>query len=119
MRHAFLIDDNAEMREVLTACLENAHWSVLGVAETESEAKDWLSRRIGEVELVVLDLFLSKGNGVGILAFLKGLPHNNVVVLTNYDSGLLRKNCLSLGAGAVFDKSTEMELFISYCAGLP
>jgi hypothetical protein len=41
-----------------------------------------------------------------------------VVVLSNHSSRDVRWRCQQLGADAVFDKSTELEALVDYCAGL-
>ena len=40
------------------------------------------------------------------------------VVLSNYATPEMRERCLELGADGVFDKSTEIDALLSYCAGL-
>jgi two-component system OmpR family response regulator len=39
-----------------------------------------------------------------------------VIVLSNYATADIRARCLALGADAVFDKSTELDIFLDYCA---
>ncbi len=39
-------------------------------------------------------------------------------MLSNYASADMRRACLALGADQVFDKSTEIEALVEYCARL-
>jgi DNA-binding NarL/FixJ family response regulator len=43
-------------------------------------------------------------------------PQQKVVVLSNHSSPDVRWRCRQLGADAVFDKSTELEAMVEYCA---
>ena len=40
------------------------------------------------------------------------------VVLTNYATPEIRRQCMALGAARVFDKSSDIEQLIDYCEGL-
>jgi two-component system OmpR family response regulator len=58
----FLVEDNARIREHLIPTLEDlAGAQVLGFAETESDALEWLHAHDGEWSLAVVDLFLKEG----------------------------------------------------------
>lgn len=110
----FLVEDNPRIRENLIPTLEdltNAH--VLGFAETEADAMEWLTAHDGQWSLAVVDLFLKEGSGLGVLQGCQGRQtHQRVVLLTNYATPEIRRQALALGADAVFDKSTELaELF--------
>ncbi len=90
--------------------------SVVGFAETEAEATDWLSKHSQEWHLAVVDLFLKEGSGLGVLANCRERgPLQRVVVLTNYATLDIRERCLKLGANAVFDKSNELDAFLEFC----
>lgn len=115
----FLVEDNARIREHLIPTLEDlADAQVLGFAETESDALQWLHAHDGEWSLAVVDLFLKEGSGLGVLKGCKGRkPHQRVVLLTNYATPEIRRQALALGADAFFDKSTELVELFDY-AGL-
>jgi len=67
-------------------------------------------------QLAVIDLFLGGGTGLSVLrAYRDRLPHQRMVVLTNYATPEVRRRCLELGADGVFDKSTELEAFFELC----
>lgn len=110
----FLVEDNARIREHLIPTLEDlAGAQVLGFAETESDALQWLQAHDEKWSLAVVDLFLKEGSGLGVLRGCKQRkPHQRIVLLTNYATPEIRRQALALGADAVFDKSTELvELF--------
>lgn len=114
---AYLIEDNAIIRENLLATLrELACIDPVGTAETEREAADWLRGHDGHWDLAIVDIFLREGNGMNVLAALKQRePHQKMVVLSNHATQEVRRRCVQLGADAVFDKSTEIDALLDYC----
>ena len=67
-------------------------------------------------DLVVIDIFLKSGSGLGVLRSLKNVvPQRRLVVLSNYATPDMRRKCLELGADRVFDKSNEIDALIQYC----
>ena len=63
-----------------------------------------------DVDVVILDLQLSKGTGFGVLRAMAGLPRRPiVVVLTNFALGTYREAALSLGARDFLDKSRDYD----------
>lgn len=115
--NTYIVEDNRTIRENLVGTLEElATVNVLGFAEGEEEARRWLTDHAGEWNLVIVDLFLKQGSGLGVLqACLMREPHQKAIVLSNYATADIRKRCLQLGADAVFDKSNEIEDLVSYC----
>lgn len=115
-----LIEDNERIREnLIPAMAELADIEVIAIAQTASEAIVVLEQHGDGWDLAVVDLFLKEGSGLTVLRACMHRPsHQNVVVLTNYPSQEMRRRCLGLGAGAVFDKSTELEAFFDYCSSL-
>jgi len=116
----YIVEDNATIRENLIGTLEElASIEALGWAETENEAKTWLSQHEGQWDLAIVDLFLKQGSGLGVLEACRGrTPGQRVVVLSNYATADMRKRCLQLGADAVFDKSNEIDALVDYCVQL-
>lgn len=112
---AILIEDSAEIRQAITPALsELADVHVAAFAEEACEAVQLLIRQ--PCELVILDLFLRKGSGLDVLAHMRANGYRTpVVVLTNYATQNTRERCLTAGAEAVFDKSTELDAFFEYC----
>ncbi len=117
---AFIVEDSPVIRENLVAALEEmAPIDVVGTAEDESGAVAWLVRSENQCDLVVVDIFLKSGSGLGVLkaASSSGLPVK-LVVLSNYATPDMRRKCLELGADRVFDKSNEIDALILYCCRL-
>lgn len=111
----YLVEDSPVIRENLIATLEElAPVQVVGFAADEPGAIAWLAEH--EVDLVIVDLFLSRGSGLGVLRALHPRPGGaRYVVLSNYVNPAMRASCLALGADGVFDKSTEIDALIAYC----
>ncbi len=113
----YIVEDSPVIRENLVATLEElAPVEVVGTAEDESTAIAWLSSHPEQCDLVIVDLFLKSGSGIGVLASPQLRKANaKVVVLSNYATADMRKKCLELGADRVFDKSNEIDSLINYC----
>ena len=118
---AFIVEDSAVIRENLTAALEElAPVQVVGTAEDEPGAVHWLTASDAQgCDLVIIDIFLKRGSGLGVLRAASDLKRPmSLVVLSNYATPDMRRKCLDLGADRVFDKSNEIDSLILYCARL-
>lgn len=116
----YIVEDSRVIRENLIATLEElVPAEVVGVAEDEATAVQWLTAPRHAVELVIVDIFLKSGSGLGVLRALQDhLPHRTrVVVLSNFTTPEMRRRCLALGADQVFDKSYDIDALIAYCSG--
>ena len=113
----FLVEDNKTIRDNLIPALEDLVGAeVVGCAESENEAAAWLASHTGEWQLVVVDVFLKQGSGLGVLRTCRQRnASQRAVVLSNYVNADIRARCTALGADAVFDKSRELEAFFDYC----
>lgn len=113
----FLVEDNRTIRDNLIPALADlANVEVLGFAETEADAVAWLTANRGEWQLLVIDLFLKEGSGLGVLrSCAERARGQQAVVLSNFVNADIRARCLALGADAVFDKSKELEPFFAFC----
>ena len=116
----YIVEDSPVIRENLIATLEElVPVKVVGSAADESAAVSWLSRAGRLVDLVIVDIFLESGSGLGVLRSVQALTDPlKLVVLSNYATPDMRRRCLALGADAVFDKSNEIEALIAYCGRL-
>ncbi len=115
---AYIVEDNVLIRDNLVDTLvELLGIEVLGYAATEEGACTWLSKHPHDWHLLVIDLFLLQGSGLGVL---RQCAYRNrrqrVVVLSNYATADIRSRCMTSGADAVFDKSTELDQFLTFCA---
>ncbi|CAN5408838.1 hypothetical protein BH10PSE18_BH10PSE18_00500 [soil metagenome] len=113
----FLIEDNPSIRDLLVGMLEDSTpCEVIAVAESQDEALRWLARNGEDWDLLVADLFLTEGSGMEVVkACVQRLPHQRVVVLTNYAEAA-NDRALSQGADAVFDKTGQFEDFLAYAS---
>jgi DNA-binding NarL/FixJ family response regulator len=116
----YIVEDSPVIRENLIATLEElVPVRVVGTAGDEGTAVRWLKEPSHQVDLVIVDLFLRNGSGLGVLRSARALPQRyRMVVLSNYATPDIRRECLALGADQVFDKSTEIDALMLYCNGL-
>lgn len=116
----FIIEDSPVILENLVATLQElASVEVIGTAANEADALAGWREHQGNLQLVIVDIFLKSGTGLGLLARAAKLGlAGRRVVLTNYATADIRRRCLDLGADRVFDKSSELEDLFSYCEEL-
>lgn len=118
--NTFIVEDSPVILDTLVAALEElAPVKVVGAAADEGEAVRWMHAPLHPFELMIVDIVLKSGSGLGVLmaAQQAALPARRVV-LTNYANPDIRKRCLELGADRVFDKSSELDDLIRYCNDL-
>lgn len=116
----FIIEDSPVILENLVATLEELdNLEVVGSVADEASAVQTLRADPELADLLIVDVFLRQGSGLGVLieAQKLNLPARRVV-LTNYATEDIRRRCKTLGAERVFDKSRELDDLISYCAEL-
>jgi len=116
----FVVEDSPVIRDNLIATLEElVPVAVIGTAEDEATAVEWLGHTEHRVDLVIIDIFLKRGSGLGVLRNASGSARGaKLVVLSNYATPDMRRKCLELGADEVFDKSDEIDALIQYCGRL-
>lgn len=116
----YIVEDSPIIRENLIATLEElVPIEVVGTAEDEKTAVQWLTGSSHAVDLVIIDIFLKGGSGLGVLRAMNGQPQRRtLVVLSNYATADMRRKCLELGADRVFDKSNEIDALVLYCSRL-
>ena len=116
----YLAEDNATIVENLIETLgELADVKVAAHSATQAMASRWLELHDGTWHLAIVDLFLEEGSGLGILSGCRNRePYQKIVLLTNYATPEIRRQAMALGADAVFDKSTEIDLLLAYCIDL-
>jgi DNA-binding NarL/FixJ family response regulator len=118
--HTYIVEDSPVIRENLIATLEElVPVRVVGTAADEATALRWLGEPGRQVDLVIVDLFLKVGSGLGVLRAAQALhPQYRLVVLSNFATADMRRTCLALGADRVFDKSNEIDALVLYCEQL-
>jgi DNA-binding NarL/FixJ family response regulator len=116
----FIVEDSPVIRDNLIATLEElVPVKVVGTAEDEATAIEWLGQADYKFDLVIIDIFLKGGSGLGVLRNMNQLRRGaKLVVLSNYATPDMRKKCFDLGADEVFDKSDEIDALIQYCIRL-
>jgi DNA-binding NarL/FixJ family response regulator len=115
--NTYIVEDSPVIRENLIATLEElVPVRVVGTAEDEATALRWLAEPGQRIDLVIVDIFLKSGSGLGVLraAQARHQPYR-LVVLSNFATPDMRNKCLALGADRVFDKSTEIDALVQYC----
>jgi DNA-binding NarL/FixJ family response regulator len=112
---AFVVEDSPVIQENLIAALEElAPVKVVGTAVDQAGALHWLTDGANRCDIAIIDIFLRQGSGMGVLRALASAPFERVV-LTNYATADIRRQCLALGASAVFDKSGEIDALVAHC----
>ena len=114
----FIVEDSPIILDNLVATLEElAGVKVVGAVADESSAVQAIHSGAHDFDLMIIDIFLKSGSGLGVLRAAQdaGLKARRVV-LTNYATPDVRKRCAVLGADRVFDKSGELEELIDYCS---
>jgi DNA-binding NarL/FixJ family response regulator len=116
----YIVEDSRVIRENLIATLEElVPVEVVGTAEDEATAVQWLASAGNHADLLIVDIFLNAGSGLGVLRAARALPlRRHVVVLSNYATPDMRLKCLELGADRVFDKSHDIDALMLYCSRL-
>lgn len=118
--NTFIVEDSPMLLEKLVATLEElTPVTVVGTAADERDAVAWLGRPDHNADLLITDIFLKSGSGLGVLRSARDLAlPGKRVVLTNYATAEMREACRRLGADRIFDKSSELEELLAYCARL-
>jgi len=115
-----IVEDSAIIRARLEEALgEMDNLVLMGHAETEEEAMALLGR--GRWDLLILDLQLKHGNGLGVLKALRNgvdKARGKVAVFTNYAFPQYRDRSLALGADYFFDKARELPRILKLVADL-
>ena len=109
MLRVFLVEDLPAVRDiVIEGISEISGVEVVGFAETEEAALSWLSSH--DCDVLILDLELRHGNGLGVLKTLATLPARPGIVkiiYSNHVSANIRRLAAQLGAAHFFDKTLD------------
>ena len=118
----YIVEDSAMIRENLIDTLEEmAQVEVVGTADNETGAINWLTTQADQCDLVIVDIFLKAGSGLGVLEACSAASRTSdlkMVVLSNYATPDMQSRCRTLGADKVFDKSRDIDALLSYCNAL-
>jgi DNA-binding NarL/FixJ family response regulator len=114
----FIVEDSDVILHGLIDTLEQMlPIKVVGTSGDAKSAVAWLTAHSDQFDVVITDIFLKQGTGLDVLKHLQSMPGPFVkVVLTNYATPEVRKRCTAMGADKVFDKSSELDELIEFCA---
>jgi len=112
----YIVEDSSIIRDNLTDALrESAPIEVVGCAEDERGAIAWLRDAGNRCDLVIVDIFLKNGSGLGVLKAMGEIPDApERIVLSNHATPEIRVKCQQLGATKVFDKSNELDEMLGW-----
>jgi DNA-binding NarL/FixJ family response regulator len=116
MQRVVIIDDSNEVRERLSALLsECPEIRIVGQAGNGGEALAALHAL--KPDAVILDIRLPGRSGIQLLKEIKATrPETKVIMLTTYDFGQYRRQCMQLGADHFFNKTLEFEKVVEVLA---
>lgn len=116
----YIVEDSTIIRESLIAALEEmAPIEVVGFAEDEPSAVRWLSTPGNVADLLIVDIFLKLGSGLGVLTAANKLQlDSTLLVLSNHATADMRQKCRELGSDKFYDKSNELDALMAYCERL-
>lgn len=117
---AILVEDNQTIHDTLVPALEDlANTQVVAWATTAAQAVLAAAHWGGRWQIIIVDLFLAGGSGLEVLSAVRNrAPGQYAFVLSNYATAEMRRRCKELGADEVFDKSTEIDLFLERCMAI-
>jgi DNA-binding response OmpR family regulator len=107
-QRVLIVDDNEDVRHILSLRLQNAGFDV----EEAADAVQGLAAvRRSTIDLVLLDLVMPGMDGFGFLEHLRSdfSSQPPVVVVTQYDDVERRARALSLGANEYVSKGSAFE----------
>jgi DNA-binding NarL/FixJ family response regulator len=112
----FLVEDSSIIRENLVDALrETAPVEIVGTADDEATAIASLRDGRKRCDVVIVDIFLKSGSGLGVLkALADRADAPQRVVLSNHATPEVRAKCVELRADAVFDKSNELDEMLGW-----
>lgn len=107
----FVVDDAQMVRGLIIECLKEVPGlEIAGVAGSEDTALAWL--RNNSCEVLILDLELRRGTGLGLLkalASVESSPKLVKIVYSNHADESSRQAAIQLGATHVLDKTLDID----------
>lgn len=111
----FVVEDSALIRRRIIDNVQSmGGFDVVGFAESEGEAIEAIKELRPDV--VVTDIRLKEGNGIGVVRQVRAekiTPEPKIFVLTNFAYPEYQVQCSLAGADAFFDKSSEYDSFLT------
>src|SRR5262245_51397431 len=113
----FLVEDFAPVRDLIIENIEEiAGLGLAGMSESEHEALLWL--KDNGCDVLIVDLDLRQGNGLGVLKALQGARDMVKIVYSNHVSANVRGLAEHFGATHFFDKTLDTPKLRSLLEGL-
>jgi len=114
----FIADDSAALRKHVFELMQDIPGvTIVGFASEEVEAVACIRRL--KPDVVLLDIQLSRGNGLEVLRNIKPDGRGPLtIVATNFPYPQYRKRALDLGADYFLDKTTDIEELCTLIAQL-
>lgn len=104
-----LVDDSPMVRERLKAMLSELP-DVESIGQAKGSVEAMYSFQNLNPDVVILDIQMPDGNGIGVLEKVKKAKQPPmVIVFTNQSYPQYRKRCIDAGADFFFDKSSEFD----------
>lgn len=118
MYSVFIVDDDKRIISALTELIESlSKTKVLGNADNEDAAIEWLIENRLHWDMAIVDLTLRSGSGLRVLSACRVRRSNQkIAVLSGHLDSAMRRRCETLGADAVFEKDKNIELLLAYCS---
>jgi len=113
MKKIIVIDDHPVIVVAIKACLEKAgDLSVVDVSDNGQDGLDKVKQH--QPDLVVLDLFLPRTDGLGMIRRIKAVNEKiKVLVLTGHEEGLYAAKAAEEGANGFVTKSKDMNEIVN------
>ena len=112
---ALIIEDNPLVLENLGGLLSDLGVEIVGSVKGEVEACAWLDNHPHAFDVAFVDVLLQGGSGLGVLRHIEDLaPSSKRIVLTNYASDDVRRECHELGVEQVFDKTNQLHKLLAW-----
>jgi two-component system OmpR family response regulator len=117
MYRIFIIDDDRRFVGALTDLFGTLTGiEVVGHAEDEDTAVEWLIDNPTGWDMAVVDLALGSGSGLRVLSACRVRQSTQkIAVLSGHLNSAMRRRCEVLGANAVFAKDGDIESILQYC----
>ena len=115
----FVVDDEPKVQSSLAELLASlGDFHVAGTARSEAEANLWLDEHAGEWDFAIVDLLLSEGAGLSVVARCRlHSRRGKIVVFSGYGNTGVDRRCKELGADAIIDKA-RLPALIDFCRTL-
>ena len=103
-----IVDDSDLLVERLLERVAKSAGGVEVVGRARNAGEAYTAIRQLQPDVVILDLCMPGGSGIGVLKDIRSQLGSTVIVLTAYQEPQYRKECLEMGAKFFLDKATQL-----------